>query len=156
MKAEDLLQGHIISHHLKITKERNAILRAFMEATEAERHVTAEELHHKMKKKGSPIGLATVYRTLNLLCECKLAEQRQFGDGHTRYELTYNVGHHDHLICTECHKIIEFENLLIEQLQDKVAKKHHFTIYSHKLELYGLCSECIKTQNKGKGQGKKG
>ncbi len=150
MKAEDLLQGHIVSHHLKITKERNAVLRALIDATETERHVTAEELYQKMKKKGSPIGFATVYRTLNLFCECKLAEQRQFGDGHARYELTYNVGHHDHLICTECHKIIEFENLLIEQQQDKVAKKHHFTVYSHKLELYGLCSECSKIQNKGK------
>lgn len=143
MKNEEaLLQEHIAKHHLKVTKERSAILRAFMEA---ERHVTAEELYRMMKEKHSSIGLATIYRTLNLFCECGLAEQRQFGDGHARYELTYNVNHHDHLVCTQCKRIIEFENLDIEKLQEKVAKAHRFTVYSHKLELYGLCSNCAKT-----------
>jgi len=134
-----LLQEHITRHHLKITNEREMVLRAFMEA---ERHVTAEELHDGMKRKGLAIGLATVYRTLNLFCQCGLAERRQFGDHHTRYELTYNVTHHDHLICTQCHQIIEFENLDIERLQEEVARRHQFTIYHHKLELYGLCVAC--------------
>ncbi len=138
-KENDLLQEHIAKHHLKITKERETVLRAFMEA---QRHVTAEELHDDLKKNGLTIGLATVYRTLNLFCQCGLAEQRQFGDGHARYELTYNVTHHDHLICTQCHQITEFENLDIERLQEKVAAQHHFTIYRHKLELYGLCAAC--------------
>lgn len=145
MKEEDLLQRHISKHHLKVTKERSAVLRAFMES---ERHVTAEELHREMKKKGSSIGLATIYRTLNLFCACGLAEQRQFGEGQARYELTFNVNHHDHLVCTQCNRIIEFENLDIEKLQEKVAKKNNFTIYSHKLELYGLCSDCSKGPKK--------
>lgn len=140
-KEEELLQTHISKHHLKVTKERSSVLHAFMES---KRHVTAEELYRRMKEKGSSIGLATVYRTLNLFCECGLAEQRQFGDGQARYELTYNVNHHDHLVCTGCNRIIEFENLDIEKLQEKVAKKNNFTIYSHKLELYGLCSICSK------------
>ncbi len=145
MKQEEtLLQEHISKHHLKVTKERSAILRAFIEA---ERHVTAEELYRMMKEQYASIGLATIYRTLNLFCECGLAEQRQFGDGHARYELTYNVNHHDHLVCTQCKKIIEFENLDIEKLQDKVAKAHRFTVYSHKLELYGLCSDCAKSNS---------
>ncbi|MDC4224503.1 MAG: transcriptional repressor [Candidatus Manganitrophus sp.] len=142
MKEETLLQEHIAKHHLKVTKERSAILRAFIEA---ERHVTAEELYRMMREKHASIGLATIYRTLNLFCECGLAEQRQFGDGHARYELTYNVNHHDHLVCTQCKKIIEFENMDIEKLQEKVAKAHRFTIYSHKLEIYGLCSDCVKS-----------
>ena len=144
-KEEELLQFHISKHHLKVTKERSAVLRAFIESG---RHVTAEELHREMKEKGSSIGLATIYRTLNLFCECGLAEQRQFGDGQARYELTYNVNHHDHLVCTQCNRIIEFENLDIEKLQEKVAKKNNFTVYSHKLELYGLCSECSKATPK--------
>lgn len=139
---ETLLQEHIAKHHLKVTKERTAILQAFREA---QRHVTAEELYRMMKEKHASIGLATIYRTLNLFCECGLAEQRQFGDGHARYELIYNVNHHDHLVCTQCKKIIEFENRDIEKLQEKVAKENRFTIYSHKLELYGLCSECAKS-----------
>lgn len=144
-REETLLQEHITKHHLKVTKERSAILRAFMEA---ERHVTAEELYRMMKEKHASIGLATIYRTLNLFCECGLAEQRQFGDGHARYELTYNVNHHDHLVCIQCKKIIEFENLDIEKLQEKVAKKNNFTIYTHKLELYGFCSDCSRERTK--------
>jgi len=145
--AEDLLKAHIERHHLKATRARGVILRAMMEAKE---HLTAEELHARMKDKMASVSLATVYRTLNLLCECGLTESHQFGDGHTRYELIHNVHHHDHLVCVRCHKIIEFENLLIERLQDKVARKHGFTIYRHKLELYGLCLECAKTEEKTK------
>ncbi|MFQ5780401.1 MAG: Fur family transcriptional regulator [Nitrospiria bacterium] len=146
-KEEEVLQAHISSHRLKVTKERRAILHAFMET---ERHVTAEELYREMKKRGSSIGLATVYRTLNLFCASGLAEQRHFGDGQARYELTYNVTHHDHLVCKQCNRIIEFENREIEKLQEKVAKRHRFTIYSHKLELYGICDRCSKDDQKTK------
>lgn len=145
--AETLLEEHIASHRLKSTKERQDVLRAFLSA---ERHVTAEELHVAMKRQGASIGLATVYRALNLFCECGLAERHQFGDGHARYELTYNVGHHDHLICTQCHAVIEFENLMIEKLQNKVAQEHRFVIKAHKLEIYGSCEKCVKAGDQGR------
>ena len=124
---------------MKVTRERRAVLKAFLEA---DRHVTVEELHDQVKRVNRSVGLATIYRTLNLFCQCGLVEQRQFGDGHTRYELVYNVKHHDHLICTGCGKIIEFENQNIETLQDAVAKKNRFRVFHHKLEMYGHCSEC--------------
>ncbi len=142
-KEEALLKSHISRHNLKVTKERSAVLRAFLDS---ERHITAESLYRKMKDAGSSVGLATIYRTLNLFCESGLAEQRQFGDGQARYELVFNVKHHDHLICQECQRIIEFQNEEIETLQEKVAQKHNFKIFSHKLELYGLCSDCSKTR----------
>ena len=141
---EELLKRHISKHHLKITKERSAVLRAFLDS---ERHITAEALHRKMKDEGSSIGLATIYRTLNLFCASGLAEQRQFGEGQARYELTYNVSHHDHLICKQCNRIIEFENQEIEALQEKVAQKNNFKIFSHKLELYGICGDCSETKD---------
>ncbi len=140
---ETHLNKHLSEHHMKVTKERNIILRSFLAAS---RHVTAEELHTLVKKKHPGVGLATVYRTLALFCACGLAEQRQFGDGHTRYELTYNVKHHDHMICTHCHRIIEFENEAIEALQNEMAVKHHFAIHNHKLEIYGHCWECTKKE----------
>ncbi len=138
-REEKVLQEHIVRHHLKATRQRKAILRAFLET---ERHATAEDLHRILRKTNSSIGLATIYRTLNLLCQCGLAEQREFGGGHTLFELTFNVNHHDHLVCTGCRKIIEFENLDIEKLQEQVARKNRFKIYNHKLELYGLCDQC--------------
>jgi|SRR5579863_8148971 len=136
---EEVLREHIARQHLKVTEERRAILKAFLEA---DRHVTAEQLHRQIKRTHRSVGLATIYRTLNLFCQCGLAEQRQFGDGHTRYELVYNVNHHDHLICTGCGKIIEFENQNIEALQTEVARKNRFTVFQHKLEMYGHCSSC--------------
>lgn len=143
-QEEELLKRHISKHHLKVTKERSAVLRAFLDS---ERHITAEALYRKMKDEGSSIGLATIYRTLNLFCASGLAEQRQFGEGQARYELTYNVSHHDHLICKQCNRIIEFENQEIEALQEKVAQKNNFKIFSHKLELYGLCRDCSGTND---------
>ncbi len=144
MEAEEaLLKSHISKHHLKVTKERSAVLKAFLDS---ERHVSAESLYRKMKDEGSTIGLATVYRTLNLFCSSGLAEQRQFGDGQARYELTYNVDHHDHLICKQCDRIIEFENEEIEALQEKVAKENKFKVFSHRLELYGICAQCSEEQ----------
>lgn len=146
-KEEALLKDHISKHNLKVTKERGAVLRAFLASN---RHITAEELYRQMREGGSSIGLATIYRTLNLFCESGLAEQRQFGDGQARYELTYNVNHHDHLICKECNLIIEFENEEIEALQEKVAKKNNFKIFSHKLELYGICAACSEKKAQSK------
>jgi Fur family ferric uptake transcriptional regulator len=140
-KEEEILQRHIAQHHLKVTKERRAILKAFVEA---ERHVSAEELHQQVKKTHRSIGLATIYRTLNLFCQCGLAQQHQFGGGHTRYELVYNVNHHDHLVCIGCGKIIEFENQNIEKLQEEVARKSRFTVFHHKLEMYGHCHACAQ------------
>ena len=71
---------------------------------------------------------------------------RNFGDGQTRYEAALDRHHHDHLICTSCGNIVEFENERIEELQDRVAEEHGFTVTHHKLELYGLCARCNQEQ----------
>lgn len=134
-----LLQSQIAKNHLKLTRQRREIFDVFAGMA---RHVTAEELYREASRKGPGIGLSTIYRTLNLFCRVGLAEARQFGDGHTRYDPIYNKHHHDHLICTRCGKIAEFENLAIERLQETVARKHRFVIHNHKLELYGLCAKC--------------
>lgn len=106
--------------------------------------MSAEELYALIKKAHPGIGYATVYRTLKLLAEAGMAEERRFEDGFTRYEYKTSEGHHDHLICTRCGQILEFENERIEALQQDVAKKNRFKVQSHKLELYGLCSDCQK------------
>jgi Fur family ferric uptake transcriptional regulator len=137
--ASEQLTEYLAGQGLKSTRQRDEILRIF---TAAGRHLSAEELYLLVKKTDPAIGYATVYRTLKLLTEAGLAEERRFEDGFTRYEYRATDGHHDHLICTRCRKIIEFENERIEELQYDVAKKHRFLVQSHKLELYGLCAEC--------------
>lgn len=124
---------------LKSTKQRDVILKAFVEAG---RHLSVDDLHARVKKSNPHIGYATVYRTMKLLAQAGIAEERRFEDGFTRYEYRGTGGHHDHLICTDCGRIIEFENERIEQLQQDVARKNRFIVTSHKLELYGLCSDC--------------
>jgi len=135
----EVLEGYINQNNLKITRQRRSVLKAFLEC---ESHVSAEELYNVVSLTKSKIGLATVYRTLALLTESGLASELNFGDGQKRYEHRYRHSHHDHMICTECGKIIEFNHPLIEKFQEEVAADNKFTITSHKLDLLGICREC--------------
>lgn len=137
MKELNILKEHLGKHQLKLTNQREQILSAFLKME----HVTAEQLYRILSKKEPRIGLATIYRTLNLFCEAGLAQARHFG-AQTQYDNVSHKKHHDHLICTSCWKIVEFENCDIERLQEEVARRNGFVIQTHKLELYGLCSGC--------------
>ena len=138
-KELEVLEDYIVQNKLKITKQRRAVLNAF---TECENHVSAEELYNIVTASEPRVGLATVYRTLALLTQSGLASELDFGDGQKRYEHKYMHSHHDHMICTECGKIIEFNHPLIEKFQEEVASRNGFTITSHKLDMFGLCNEC--------------
>ena len=137
LKEISVLQEHLSKHQLKLTRQREQILTVFLKME----HITAEQMYRLLAKKDPHIGLATIYRTLNLFCEAGLAQARHFG-AQTQYDNVSHKGHHDHLICTSCGKIVEFENCDIERLQEEVAARNGFTIQTHKLELYGLCSSC--------------
>ncbi|PLX86066.1 MAG: transcriptional repressor [Desulfuromonas sp.] len=124
---------------LKSTRQREIILDEFLRASS---HLSTEDLYLRLRKKHPSIGYATVYRTLKLFAECGVADECHFSDGQTRYEASTSEEHHDHLICTGCGAILEFEDRRIEELQEQVAKEHGFRIASHRLELYGLCARC--------------
>jgi len=107
------------------------------------RHLNVDELHRQVRLIDPTLGYATVYRTLKLLERYGFVNCSNFGDGTARYEV--NIGsqeHHDHMICTDCGKIVEFENDRIERLQEEVAKSHGFRLTSHRMDLFGLCPEC--------------
>lgn len=135
------LDAYMSKKGLRNTHQRRAIAEAFFGGPS---HVTIEELLARVRDVDARIGYATVYRTLKLFTECGIAAERNFGDGPSRYELsdTSTNHHHDHLICVECGKIIEFHNERIEELQEATADKLGFTIKSHKHEIYGLCADC--------------
>lgn len=136
----EVLKSYIAKHGLKTSRQRELIAEVFFQAGG---HLSIDELLERVRHADSRIGQATVYRTMKLLTKCGLAESRQFGDGHTRYEPhTGHEEHHDHLICTSCGKIVEFHNAQIEQMQTRIAEKHGFTVTHHKMELYGLCPDC--------------
>ncbi len=127
----------------KFTAQREAILKTLYENPD---HFTPENLYLLVKEKYPNLntGITTVYRTLNLLEENKLATSLSFGSQGKKFELG-NKPHHDHLICESCGKIIEFEDEQIEILQSKIAKRHDFKLTNHLMQLYGLCKNC---QNK--------
>lgn len=135
------LDQYLAKSQLKHSKQRNFIIEEFLSM---KTHVSAEELYSQLKSKDHNPGLATVYRTLNLLKDASLVDQKQFSDGKSVFEVMEPGAHHDHLICLICHKVIEFENEEIERLQEQVAKKYSFKLTKHSLELFGQCSDCQK------------
>jgi Fur family ferric uptake transcriptional regulator len=137
----DLLDAYMVEHGLRATEQRRLIIDAFMAS---EPHVSIDELLAQVRKKDGRIGYATVYRTLKMLAESGIAHERHFDDGFARYELADTKSHHDHLICTACGKIVEFEEPGIEKLQLAIAERHGFDVTHHRHELYGVCAECRK------------
>ncbi|MEI7817043.1 MAG: Fur family transcriptional regulator [Desulfuromonadales bacterium] len=127
------------SKGLRSTRQRDIILDIFLST---HKHISVEELYLIVKSSTPDIGQATVYRTLKLFAEAGLAREILLNDGQTRYEHVAAGEHHDHLVCTGCNAIIEFEDETIEKLQKDIAALHGFMIRSHKLEIYGLCANC--------------
>lgn len=131
---------------LRSTEQRRLIIDTFFEQAE---HVSVDELLEQVKARDPRIGYATVYRTLKMLVEGGIVHEHRFGDGFTRYELTDEDAHHDHLICLVCGKITEFEEPLIEELQERIAARYGFRVEDHKHELYGTCRECAAKRPAG-------
>lgn len=135
------LNAYMSKQGLRSTSQRRTITEVFFDGPN---HVTIEDLLAQVRKKDPRVGYATVYRTLKLFTECGIAEERKFGDGPSRFELSDESAHHhhDHLICVDCNKIIEFHDDQIERLQEQVAKQLGFVTHSHKHEIYGQCASC--------------
>lgn len=106
------------------------------------RHVSAEEIGEKLRTAGESIGKATIYRTLDLLLKAGLIREHDFGEGFRRYEARPTRPRHEHLVCTRCGKVIEFESDAVERLEREIAALHHFRPSRHRLEIYGLCEQC--------------
>ena len=134
-----LFREHILSLGLRRTNQREMILEIFLSTEE---HLTVDDLHWLVHKQDATIGHTTVYRTLKLLTEAGLAREVRFGDNKTYFEHHFNHEHHDHMICTNCGKVIEFFSAEIEAVQDEVAEKLSFKPTHHSLRLWGSCEDC--------------
>jgi Fur family transcriptional regulator, ferric uptake regulator len=134
-----IFKEYVKSQGLRQSAQRDLIADTFLTNRG---HRSMEELLAEARKKDPRIGLTTVYRTLKLLTRCGLAAERKFNRQVSYFEPIPKGKHHDHLICLDCGRIMEFENPAIESLQISVAKEHHFSITHHILELYGYCRDC--------------
>lgn len=105
-------------------------------------HPGVEEVIAQVRRRHPGIGDATVYRTMRLLVESGLVVPREFGEGFARYEAVAEAGHHNHLVCTACGHIIEFTDPAVDAIHRAVTERHGFLASDHRLEIYGLCSDC--------------
>ena len=148
-EEQEVFLNHIQKKGLKRTSQRDLILEVFLR-TEA--HLSNEDLYQLVKQEDPTVGQTTVYRTLKLLTEAGLAREVRFGDGRTHYEHHYKHQHHDHMICSECGKIIEFFSPELEAIQDAMAAKHKFELRSHLLRMIGICADCRRRAREQKQQ----
>lgn len=130
---------------LKVTTQRIAILEVLEDRPNE--HLTAEEIYECVKGKYPEIGLATVYRTIQLLSELNLIDKLNLDDGFVRYEIgkqgnEISSHHHHHLICLGCGKVLTFQDDLLENVEEKIQSTMNFQIQDHEVKFYGYCEEC--------------
>lgn len=139
------IQTQLQKGGFKLTPQREATVKILLENEKD--HLSAEEIFMLLKQTKSDIGLATVYRTLEVLTQLEVTNKVVFEDGLARYDLRRNdhSSHfHHHLLCVECGKIDEiFEDLLVD-IEKEVEDRYHFQVKDHRLTFHGICSECQK------------
>jgi len=121
--------------------DRFRILEAFLQT---EQHVTETELIRLLKDAGCEYPPDFVRETLQLMCRYGFARRNRFDNGQVRYEHLHLGQHHDHLICTRCKRIFEFHDESLEALQAKIAFSHGFHMLQHRMEIYGICTDCLQ------------
>ena len=127
--------------HIDNFEDRFKILEAFLQT---EKHVTVEDVVRLLEDNGWKLERDFVHETLQLMSRFGFAHQSRFDSGVILYEHRHLGQHHDHMICTKCRKILEFEEDRIEQLQIKIAAAQGFHVLQHKLEIYGICNRCLE------------
>jgi Fur family ferric uptake transcriptional regulator len=140
---KEIFLNHIQKAGLRRTAQRDLILEVFLRTEE---HLSSEDLYWLVEKEDPTVGHTTVYRTLKLLTEAGLAREVRLGDGKTYYEHHYQHEHHDHMICTECGRVIEFYSAEIEELQEVMAEKFKFKPTHHSMRILGWCEDCQKKE----------
>lgn len=138
------LKNNLKEKGYKLTPQRRAIVDIIIQNEGS--HLTTEELYDLVKKECPEIGLATVYRTVQLLEELGVICRLDLDDGCSRYELIHEDENHQHhhLVCTECGKVLEVEGDLLDVLEHNIEKQYEFKIKNHSVKFYGICSDCIK------------
>lgn len=135
----DVFRRYLREHNLPVTQQRETIAETVFFADE---HLSVGDIERAVRDQGIQVGKATVYRTLDLLREAGVVQEHDFGEGFKRYEPLAAQSHHEHLLCIECGKVVEFSSERFERMSALVAEEHGFRPHHHRLEIYGVCREC--------------
>lgn len=134
---------------LKVTTQRVRVLEVL--SNSPDKHLTAEEIYELIKVDFPEIGLATVYRTIQLLLELNLIDRINLDDGFVRYEISSQdenpkKHHHHHLICVKCGKVLSFEDDLLDELEKRIMDYVSFKVLDHEVKFYGYCEDCSEKE----------
>lgn len=138
----ELLKNQFKEKGYKLTPQRRAVLDVIID--KEGKHLSSEEIYEFVKKNCPEIGLATVYRTLQLLEELNYISRLNLDDGKNRYEIVHSQEdhYHHHLICKKCGEVIEVEGDFLGYIEKEIEKKYDFKINNHVLKFFGLCNKC--------------
>jgi len=140
--SQRLFRRYLKDQGLPLTQQREVIARVVFSSAG---HLSVEDIEKRLREGGERIGKATIYRTLDLLVRSRLVVEHDFGEGFKRYEHRLSREPiHEHLICLECGKVIEFESWEVQDVQSRITQRHGFRPTRHRLEIYGLCRECLE------------
>lgn len=137
----DYFKRYLKQEKLKLTRQRTAIAQMFLAK---KGHICIDELYYTLRKKYPQIGHTTVYRTIKLLKNAKIAAEVNFTGKRKRFEQALDRKHHDHFICQKCGKVIEFFDPELEEKQEKLCKKYKFKSDRHQMQIFGICAKCQK------------
>jgi Fur family ferric uptake transcriptional regulator len=138
-EEKELFCDFLRRNGLKKTRQKELILETFLGN---EGHMSVEDIYALVKRKDRKVGIVTVFRTLKSLTACGMAKEITLGDGLTRFEHCYHHPLHHHIICTKCHKVIEFLSPELESVQQGIVAKYHFQPTFQRIQIYGLCQDC--------------
>jgi Fur family ferric uptake transcriptional regulator len=130
---------YLRDHRLPVTRQRDLVAQAVFLADD---HPSVDAIIRAVKAGGEHVGTATVYRTLDVLVESGLDRAHEFGEGFKRYEPVPGQTHHEHLICEQCGRVVEFQNEPLERMLPIIADEHGFQHRRHRVEIYGVCRDC--------------
>jgi Fur family ferric uptake transcriptional regulator len=135
----ELFYSYLRQNGLKKTYQKDLILETFLNT---EGHLSVEDIYALVKKRDKKVGVVTVFRTLKSLTACGIAREITLGDGLTRFEHSFHHPQHHHIVCTECHRAIEFVCPELERIQNEIIQKYHFQPIHHRFQTYGICEDC--------------
>ncbi|MCR1900642.1 Fur family transcriptional regulator [Ligilactobacillus apodemi] len=144
MDSLDKIEEKLHAKGFKLTPQRRATIAILLEHKES--HLSAEEVYSLLQKKHPEVGLATVYRTLDVLTEIEIVNRINFEDGVARFDLKTDDGQHfhHHLVCNNCGRVIEIHEDMLFDVEQRIKHQYHFEITDHRLTFLGICQDCIR------------
>ena len=135
----DRFRRYLRDRRLPVTRQRVVVAEVLLDSRD---HPSVEVLRRRLVERGEPVGLATLYRTVEALVQSGLVREHDFGEGFKRYEPAEDASEHAHLVCRRCGGVVEFSNDRLERMLRMTADEHHFQYERPRVEIHGVCSSC--------------